>query len=86
MLPRIGANRVESPQPWRVTIEQIQSNGYNLDITNPHDASEAHADPDELLADYQILMAELKKMPRDRLKDELFQALNISREGAEARR
>ena len=40
------ANRVESPQAWRVTIEQIQANGYNLDIKNPHDTSEAHGDPD----------------------------------------
>jgi type I restriction enzyme M protein len=71
-------NRVESPQAWRVSIEQIQANGYNLDIKNPHDSSEAHADPDELLADYQILMAELQKT-RDRLKDELFQALEGTR-------
>ncbi len=25
-------NRVESPQAWRVAIEQIQANGHNLDI------------------------------------------------------
>ena len=29
-----------------------------LDINNPHDSSEARADPDELLADYQILLTE----------------------------
>ncbi len=74
-------NRVESPQVWRVTIEQIQANGYNLDIKNPHDTSEAHVDPDELLAEYQQLMTELQQT-RNRLKDELFQALNNSREGA----
>ena len=78
-------NRVESPQAWRVTIEQIQANGYNLDIKKTHDTSEAHADPGELLADYQILNAELQQT-RDRLKDELFLALNNSREGTEARR
>ena len=78
-------SRVESPQAWRVSIEQIQPNGYNLDIKNPHDSSEAHADPDELLADYQILLAELQKT-RDRLNDELFQALNSSREVAKPRR
>ena len=70
-------HRVESPQAWRVSIEQIQANGYNLDIKNPHDSSEAHADPDELLADYQILMTELQQT-RDRLKDELFHALEGS--------
>jgi type I restriction enzyme M protein len=75
---QLFTNRVESPQAWRVSIEQIQANGYNLDIKNPHDSSEAHADPDELLADYQILLAELQKT-RDRLKDELFQALEGTR-------
>ena len=75
---QLYTNRVESPQAWRVSIEQIQSNGYNLDIKNPHYSSEAHADPDELLADYQILMADLQKT-RDRLKDELFQALEGTR-------
>jgi type I restriction enzyme M protein len=74
---QLYTSRVESPQAWRVSIEQIQANGYNLDIKNPHDSSEAHADPDELLADYQILLAELQKT-RDRLKDELFQALEGS--------
>ena len=60
-------------------------NGYNLDIKNRHDRREAHADPDELLTDYQILLAELQQ-PRDRLKDELFQVLNSSREVAKPRR
>ena len=56
-------------------IEQVQANGYNLDIKNPHDTSVAHTDPDELLADYQRLIGELQQT-RDRLKDELFSAIN----------
>lgn len=69
--------RKESEQAWKVPVEQIQAGGYNLDSKNPHDTSVAHTDPDELLADYQILMSELQQT-RDRLKDELFQALGGS--------
>ena len=47
------ANRVETPQAWKVPVEQIIAAGYNLDIKNPHDAGEGNADPDELLIDYQ---------------------------------
>ena len=57
-----------------MSVEQIKARGYNLDIKNPHDAGAGHADPDELLADYQRLLADLQQT-RDRLKDELFQAL-----------
>ena len=66
--------RKETEQAWKVPVEQVQANGYNLDIKNPHDTSVAHTDPDELLADYQLLMTDLQQT-HDRLKDELFQAL-----------
>ena len=69
------ARRVETPQAWKVPVEQVQANGYNFDIKNPHDTSVAHTDPDELLADYQLLMTELQQT-RDRLKEELFSAIN----------
>ena len=70
-------NRVETPQAWKVPVEQIIAAGYNLDIKNPHDAGEGNADPDELLADYQRQLAELQQT-RDRLKAELFAALTNS--------
>jgi type I restriction enzyme M protein len=66
--------RKETEQAWKVPIEQVQANGYNLDIKNPHDTSVAHTDPDELLADYQRLMTDLQQT-RDRLKNELMKAL-----------
>lgn len=69
--------RKENEQAWKVPVEQIQANGYNLDIKNPHDTSVAHTDPDELLIDYEKLMADLQQT-RDRLKDELFNALGGS--------
>ena len=80
--------RKETEQAWKVPFEQVHANGYNLDIKNPHDTSVAHTDPDELLADYQLLMTDLQQT-RDRLKDELFEALQgkeVSREGAKPRR
>ncbi len=69
--------RKGTEQAWKVSIEQIQASGYNLDIKNPHDKSVAHTDPDELLVDYEKLMADLQQT-RDRLKDELFNALGGS--------
>jgi len=68
-------HRVESPQAWRVTIEQIQANGYNLDIKNPHDTSEAHADPDELLQAYTVIQSEAAAI-RDRLKQAIFESIS----------
>ncbi|MBI5759171.1 MAG: SAM-dependent DNA methyltransferase [Planctomycetales bacterium] len=70
--------RKETEQAWKVPVEQVQAAGYNLDIKNPHDTSVAHTDPDELLADYQLLMTDLQQT-RDRLKDELFAALTLHR-------
>ena len=66
-------NRIETPQAWRVPVEQIIAAGYNLDIKNPHDAGEGNADPDELLIDYQRQLADLQQT-RDRLKQELLAA------------
>ena len=80
--------RKETEQAWKVPVEQVQAAGYNLDIKNPHDTSVAHTDPDELLAADQLLMTDLQQT-RDRLKDELFAALqgtDGSREGAKPRR
>lgn len=35
-------NRQESEQAWKVNIETIKDNGYNLDIKNPHKQEEEH--------------------------------------------
>ena len=74
--------RKETEQAWKVPVEQVQAAGYNLDMKNPHDTSIAHTDPDELLADYQLLMTDLQQT-RDRLKDELFAALQGSNKGTQ---
>ena len=66
--------REENAHAWRVSVDDIKDNGYNLDIKNPNTVEEALGDPDELLADYQTLLAELAET-RDALKRELMAAL-----------
>ena len=45
---RIG--RVETELAWRVSIDEVNVRGYNLDIKNPHVVTDDHGDPIELLA------------------------------------
>ena len=67
-------NRVENEYAWRVPVETIKANGYNLDIKNPHQVDEEHADPEHLLANYRSLLAEVAET-REQLKQELIMAL-----------
>jgi type I restriction enzyme M protein len=67
-------NRVENEFAWRVPIETIKANNYNLDIKNPHRAAVDDLDPDELLLHYQRLLAQVAAT-RDELRDELAAAL-----------
>ena len=66
--------RRETAQAWKVSAKEIKDSGYNLDIKNPHAVGAGHGDPEELLADYQKLQAEIDKT-RDELKQELVAAL-----------
>lgn len=68
-------NRVENEQAWKVSVEQIKANGYNLDIKNPNTVIDDHGDPDELLADYRKLLASVAET-RESLKKELMAALD----------
>lgn len=67
-------NREENECAWKVSIEQIKANGYNLDIKNPHRIDAEHGDLEEMLADYQQLLADLSQT-RNTLKQELMAAL-----------
>jgi type I restriction enzyme M protein len=66
--------RVENDFTWRVSVEEIKSNGYNLDIKNPNVEDASHGDPDELLQDYQQLLHDIGDT-RGKLRDELVGAL-----------
>lgn len=67
-------NREESEQAWKVDVETIKANGFNLDCKNPNKAEEDNGDPDELLAAYAAILKEVRSI-RDALKAELVEAL-----------
>lgn len=67
-------NRSENEFAWKVNIEQIKSNNFNLDIKNPHKLDAEHIDLEEMLTDYQQLSNELAQT-RNTLKQELMHAL-----------
>lgn len=67
-------SRVENEFAWKVSVDTLKANGFNLDQKNPHRAKETSDDPDELLVQYQRLTAEAKNL-RDQLKCILADAL-----------
>jgi len=66
--------RLETPQAWKVTLQEVKARGYNLDIKNPHTVADDHGDPEELLANLNAVEAEAAKL-RDQLKVILGEAL-----------
>ncbi|MCX6394175.1 MAG: class I SAM-dependent DNA methyltransferase [Solirubrobacterales bacterium] len=50
-------NREESEQAWKVSIDEIRERDFNLDIENPNTVVEELRDPEELLAEYQEVLA-----------------------------
>lgn len=68
------AGRVVNEQAWKVSLQDIIDRGYNLDIKNPHLIEEDVKDPEELLAKYENLEAEVAKI-RQQLKVILDEAL-----------
>jgi len=67
-------NREVTDFAWRVPVEEIKANGYNLDIKNPNNGDAGHGDPEELLEKYQIILTEITET-RNSLKQELMDAL-----------
>jgi type I restriction enzyme M protein len=66
--------RQETPQAWRVNIEDIKARGYNLDIKNPHTVADDHGDPETLLAELDAAETQTAKL-RDQIKAILAEAL-----------
>ena len=66
--------REETPQAWKVTLEEVKARGYNLDIKNPHAVADDHGDPEELVASLTAAEAETASL-RDQLKAILAEAL-----------
>jgi type I restriction enzyme M protein len=66
--------RVETPQAWRVSIDEVKARGCNLDIKSPHAVADDHGDPALLLAALDAAEAEAAKL-REQLKAILAEAL-----------
>ena len=45
--------RVETEVAWKVSVEDIRANNWNLDVANPNKVDAEHRDPEELLKEYQ---------------------------------
>ncbi|MEA5504547.1 class I SAM-dependent DNA methyltransferase [Halotia wernerae UHCC 0503] len=67
-------NRHENEFAWKVSVEDIKANNYNLDIKNPHQNKAEYVNLDAILKEYQILTAELSEV-RNTLKFELKSSL-----------
>lgn len=68
-------NREETAQAWRVDVEQIRANNYNLDISNPNAKAASHRPPSEVLAEYQAATETLTRT-QNALRDALAAALH----------
>ncbi len=66
--------RREGPQAWRVSLEEVKTRGYNLDVKNPHTVADDRGDPETLLADLVAAETEAALL-RDQLKSILAEAL-----------
>lgn len=69
--------RIENELAWKVSVGDVISNNYNLDIKNPHVVDENHGDPEDLLNDYLQLEKEAMNT-RNNLKKELMASLGGS--------
>lgn len=66
--------REESDFAWKVSIETIKANNYNLDVKNPLNIDPTHREPTELLAEYQAATHAMQQT-QNQLKNILAEAL-----------
>ena len=66
--------REETEYAWKVSVETIVANGYNLDIKNPNAPGNIHEDPVVLLKQYQEAVIKAEN-DRQALKNSLVAAL-----------
>lgn len=68
------AARVETPQAWKISFEDIKARNFNLDIKNPYVNEQISQDPKELLEQYKDQQKSIQSL-RDQLKAILSDAL-----------
>ncbi len=76
------AYRIETPQAWKVAVEQVQANGYNLDLKNPHNSDPGPRQRRSSAARIRKALAQIA-ITRAALKQELHQALTCTAGTAE---
>ncbi len=69
------AARKETQYAWKVTIDDIITRNYNLDIKNPHVEEKLQLDPAELIEKYDTQQKEIADL-RDQLKSILSDVLS----------
>lgn len=69
------ASRQQTEQAWQVSIDDIKTRNYNLDIKNPHVGEQINHDPEKLLQQYQKQQQAIADL-REQLKAGLQQALS----------
>lgn len=67
-------NRRKNDFAWKVSIDEIKVNGYNLDVKNPNNGDMSRGDPDKLLTEYKMLLSDITESCKS-LKQELIAAL-----------
>ena len=67
-------DRAENERAWSVSVDDIASSGYNLDIKNPNTVNEGHEDPDVLLARYAEAVGQVRAA-QETLKANLAESL-----------
>ncbi len=71
------SKRQDNERAWRVSIDEIKAANYNLDLKNPHNSDTGPGDVDNLLPEYEKLLAQIAET-RAALKQELHQAVIAS--------
>ena len=66
--------REENERAWKVSVEEIEARGFNLDIKNPHTEVEDYGDPEILLQELTGAENEVISV-RNQLKEMLAEAL-----------
>lgn len=75
-------DRQATSQAWRVGVEQIRANNFNLDMSNPNAEADSHRPPEQLLAEYQAAW-EAMTTTQNQLRDALAAALRQTLQGDE---
>ena len=70
--------RNTNTKAWKVSIEEIKSNNYNLDLKNPHQVAQEVPNPELLLTEYSKVKKDIENLQK-KLKNILSDAFSQSK-------